>query len=80
MEREVFTSQGPKDFAIDASDWRAWEGVEGGTWDWSSKVDQYWEGGRWGRSDRDGLRWAGREWARGERKGGVGGGWGPVGA
>jgi len=56
MERDMFITQGPEDFAINSMSGRSWEGVKCGLWDWTSKVDNNWESGRRGLTNRFGQR------------------------
>jgi len=68
MKGEMFISWGSKNFAVDTFNWFAWEGIQGGTWDRSSKIDQDWECGRQGRNTRDNMSWE-RVGPEGERIG-----------
>jgi len=56
MERDMFITWGPEDFAINSMSWRSWEGVKCGLWDQTSKVDNNWESGRRGLTKRFGQR------------------------
>jgi len=52
MERDMFITWGPEDLAINSTSRRLWEGVKGGLWDQTGKVNKNWEGGRRGLTRR----------------------------